>query len=138
MTNQEIKKAFERFKKELNKETGIKGGFTMNCKQIENRTATYAVCPAIDFDSKIADAEAWAAKASREDHKKICLETAEYFKALKAQYGTWEARAEEIIGKVTGSKAFETFSAAIGGVKWNTELGKDYCGQRWLYIRFNY
>ena len=57
MTNEQIKKAFEIFKKEIKKEAGLAYGFTMNRKQIEKRTATYLVCNTIDIDREIADTE---------------------------------------------------------------------------------
>lgn len=134
----EIKKAFEQFKKELNKETGIKGGFTMNCRQIENRTATYAVCPTQGLDETISYFEKWIVENPETAKYAGCESRVEYFKALKAEYGTRENYAKATVEKITGSKAFGKFSDIVGGVKWHIEISKDYCGNDWYYVRFNY
>lgn len=136
MTAQEIKKAFDTFKKELNKETGIKGGFTMNCRQIENRTATWLISRAESYEASIAEFEAWAKKSD----KFISAEGArrvEYFKAEREQYGTKENYIATMIDRMTGSKAFKKFCETVGNVKFHKEVS-EYDGVMFVYLRFNY
>ena len=110
----------------------------MNCKQIANRTATYAVCATSSYEDVIEYFENWIKNYPNSAKDAHCAERLEYFKAQKEEYGTRENYVQKIIEKVTGSKAFEKFSNTIGGVKWHTEIGKDYCGNPWYYVRFTY
>lgn len=142
----EIKKAFETMKKELKKETGIYGGFVMNAKQIENRTATYIVCNLIPYEKEIEDAKYWdgvvqgyktwtdEAKARRHSENMARIATLE---DMIAKYGTKMNEGKERITKILESKAFEKFSTTLGGVKTSTEIKTDY-GVDFLYLRFRY
>ena len=131
MTNAEIKKAFETFKKEIKKEAGLAYGFTMNRKQIEKRTATYLVCNTIDIDWEIANTEKSMEKAgSAKDwyEKRLAV-----VKAEKERFGTKENELKETVKIIENSKAFSKFTETIGKTELTTEEN-DNC----YYIRFNY
>ena len=142
----EIKKAFEQFKKELFKETGIKGGFTMSARQIENRTATYCICNLIPYEKEIAyhqnacervrsydswtDAEKdrWCAGAEK---------TIAYYKDQLAKYGTKENYAAVMFETITKSKAYRNLCETFGGVRTYLEQKRN-SGLDVMYIRFTY
>lgn len=138
----EIKKAFEQFKKELKKETGISGGFTMTAKQIKNRTATYCINNAIPFemeierelnsDKKVQAYESWSKEMKADFHERTENLVARYEARLK-KYGTKQREAAEITKQVVNSKAFKKFSEQLGNVEYNNEE-MNGC----YYIRFNY
>ena len=137
MTSTEIKKAFEQFKKELKKETGICGGFVMNAKQIENRTATKLVCNMNSYEREIANYESWINDTVSESNKAYYEKYIAFNREQLAIYGTKMNYIKEEVERITNSKAFEKFSATIGGVKVNTEIKQEY-GIEYMHIRFNY
>jgi len=138
----EIKKAFEQMKKDIKKELGIVGGFSMTVKQIKNRTATYCVCNDISFDDeikrlikeneKVQGFDAWTA----EEKERCANKTEELIKiqkSLKEQYGTKDNQAKMILEQISNSKAFKKFSNEVG----NAVCFIDKVD--WIYyIRFNY
>ena len=146
MTAQEIKKAFETFKKELFKETGIKGGFVMNFAQIKNRTATCRVACLRSFDDELSaiercreiiDSTNWKTPEQKAADHKYYDELASEIKEEKAQYGTPFAYARAKADRITGSKSFAKFVQAVGGVRVSAEI-KTEGGYEFYYIRFDY
>lgn len=142
----EIKKAFEQFKKELKKETGIFGGFTMSGKQIENRTATYCVCNMIPYESEIKYHESacnrvrsYSSWTDAEKERWIANEEVyiKYFKEQIEKYGTKENYARNTVERIVNSKAFKNFSNAMGGVRYSTEI-KNVSGLTVEHLRFYY
>lgn len=138
----ENKKAFEQMKKEIKKELGISGGFTMNAKQIKNRTATYAICNVIPFEEEIEKLQktmeriqgydTWTAEEKERSRQRDMVTMAYYEEELK-KYGTKENKAIKVTEQIVNSKAFENFQNEVGKVEWNIEQ-MDIC----YYIRFNY
>ena len=142
----EIKKAFEQFKKELKKETGICGGFTMSAKQIENRTATYCVCNMISYEDEIAyhkracdrvrGYDSWT-----EEEKARFIsnaeETIKYYEGQIARYGTKENYARETVARIVNSNAFKNLANTIGDVRYCTEI-KTSSGLTLEHLRFYY
>ena len=127
----DIKKAWEQMKKDLKKETGISGGFTMNARQIKNRTATYSVCNIKTYDEDIAYYEANNAKVQgyttwTDEEKAGCAartaETVKEIQERKNQYGTKENEARYYEELIVSSKAFKKFEETVGEVKTNIEL----------------
>ena len=143
----EIKKAFETMKKELKKEMGISGGFTMSAKQIENRTATYLVCNLVPWEKEIKYFEDACARVrgysswTDEEKARWCNDyetiTIPWFKEQLAKFGTKTAYAENEINRVINSAAFAKFSAEVGGCRWEKEIKTD-SGIEYVYIRFRY
>lgn len=127
MTNErafEIKQAFEQMKKELAKELGIKGGFVMNRKQIENRTATYLVNNgAISYDEEIDEVlkrdvkvqtyDTWTAEEKADSHKRA-MERVNYLEKCLAEYGTKQNEARAKRNEIAKSEAFKKFEDTIG------------------------
>jgi len=139
----EIKKAFEQMKKELKKETGIHGGFTMNVKQIKNRTATYLFGLSWSYESeleyrrkmneKVQGYDTWTKEAKARTNEDF-LEHKELIEGNIAYFGTRENEFDIVTNIIVNSKAFENFEKAVGGkVEWyKEEVNGAY------YIRFNY
>lgn len=138
----EIKKAFEQMKKDLAKEVGISGGFTMSAKQIKNRTATYCVCNNIPYEEQIAREKAsdervqgyttWTDEEKANSHARS-VETVKRYEARLAEFGTKENEAKVKMERIVNSKAFKKFSDEVGGCECNIEQ-MDIA----YYIRFNY
>ena len=133
----EIKKAFEQFKKELNKETGIKGGFTMNAKQISNRTATYCVGRTESYEATIKEFTDWKNRCNHAQIAAECERRISYATGMKNKYGTRENENNARIETVTTSKAFKKFCETVGTVNVHKEISTTD-GVDFLYIRFNY
>lgn len=133
----EIKKAFEQFKKELKKETGIAGGFTMNAKQIENRTATYCVGRTESYEATIKEFSDWKNRTNDACIIKECERRIAYFTEKRNQYGTRENENRTMIEQVINSKAYKKFCETVGAVKFNKEV-RTTDGVDFLYIRFHY
>lgn len=140
----EIKKAFEKMKKDLEKETGIKGGFVMNKRQIEKRTATYFVCRSTSYeyeidecrktDMKVQAYDTWTAEEKASAHKRM-MESIEFLTELKEKYGTRENEVECTKNTIVNSKAFKSFEETIGNtVSLLRELDNDGCYK----LRFHY
>ena len=129
-------------KKDIYKELGIKGGFTMSAKQIKNHTATYCICNIFPYEKEIARAkgmdetvqgyEGWSDAEKANSHKSY-LEFIAMCEEKLAKYGTREREAREVAEQITNSMAFEKFQNEIGKVDWHIEQ-MDIC----YYIRFNY
>lgn len=139
----DIKKAFEQMKKDLFKETGIKGGFVMNKKQIENRTATYLLTNHFwpyeedirrtkESDARVQAYTTWTDEEKARSHERA-LRQIEAYERLIRDYGTKENLARVLMDKVVKSKAFAKFQEAVGKTTYRIE-DKDDC----YYLRFNY
>ena len=143
----DLKKAFELMKKELKKETGISGGFTMSAKQIENRTATYLVCNLIPYEKEIARIKASCERVrgyntwTDAEKERFCNDYEQnwipYFEKQIEDYGTKENYANVIAERIVNSKAFSKFSETIGGVRYHLESKRE-SGLDVMYLRFNY
>ena len=143
MTNTEIKKAWETMKKELKKELGIAHGFTMNAKQINNRTATYLVCNNIPYEEEIkrekdSNARVQAYDTWTEEAKaKYNAETERWVTQHEerlAKYGTKENEHRMVHEELVNSKAFKKFASNFENVTTEFETKEN-----WLYyIRFHY
>ena len=125
MTANEIKNAWNLFKKEIDKELtfSLKGACYMNAKQIEKRTATIGLCIDLSYEAEIdmfyksiervnayttwTDEE----KKRSEEHN---LEWIKLFELKKATYGTKANEAKVKYEAITNSKAFQKLAATIG------------------------
>lgn len=139
----DIKKAWNTMKKELEKETGIAGGFTMSVKQIANRTATYLVCNNLSYereieyhraeDERVQGFETWTDKEKERAHARE-IETIERLERRLAEYGTKKNEANVAAEKIVKSKAFAKFQETVGSTVWvSVEETNDA-----FYVRFNY
>lgn len=144
MTNENIKKAFNQMKKELEKETGIKGGFVMNKRQIEKRTATYTVCYNQPYDEtidriirddvKVQSYDTWTPEEKANAHKRA-MEAIKYVTEREEKFGTIENEVEQTHLTIYNSKAFANFERAIGNAICITkEIDNDNCYK----LRFYY
>lgn len=138
----EIKKAYNQFKKEIEKECGIKYGFTMTVKQIANRTATYCSSTIVEFDNlidqdiktanKIMTYNTWTEEEKINRYNEI-MDEVKHLNELKVKYGTQYNRAVDTMNKIKNSKAFAKFQTEVG----KTELSIETANDCW-HIRFNY
>ena len=138
----EIKKAFEKFKKEIAKEAGLKGGFSMSMKQIKLGTATYSVNNIYSFDSEIETAEktdakvqsydTWTEDEKAKSHARI-METIENLRAEQAKWGSKENQLMETVKMIASSNALADLEKVTGEIELTTET-KGIIN----YIRFNY
>lgn len=143
MTNTEIKKAWETMKKELKKELGIEGGFTMGAKQINNRTATYLVCNIVSYEEEIKRAkdsnaivqayDSWTAEEKAKRNAETERQVAQY-EELLAKYGTKENELRMVHEELVNSKAFQKFASNFENVTTEVEFKENF----FYYIRFNY
>lgn len=139
---EEIKKAFTKMKKSLEKETGLCGGFTMSGRQIANRTATYLVCNDWDFDyeisyylksdEKVQGYSSWTAEEKENSHERT-MQFVSHLENLKKKYGTKMNQAKETLSILKNSKAFADFQKEVGETELSLEL-KNGC----YYIRFHF
>lgn len=138
----EIKKAWDRMKREVRKELGISGGFSMTARQIKNRTATYCICNVFPYDKEIADRldsiamvnayDTWT-DAEKKHHEEYNLTAIAGYEAMKQKYGTKENEMAQVTKAILNSKAFAKFQQEVGQVTVSNEQ-MDIC----YYIRFNY
>lgn len=138
MTNKEIKKAWNTMKKEIELELGIKYGFTMTNKQIENRTATYLVCNDFTYEEEI-ERETNSMNKAIENGNDISYheENLKELNELKNKYCTKDNQVASMIKVITNSNAFKKFEKVVGKVSCFTEV-KYQLGVGYIYIRFVY
>lgn len=143
MTNAEIKKAWETMKKELKKELGIEGGFTMNAKQINNRTATYMACNNRPYEEEIRIAKETIEKVmayttwTEEEKARSKANTENWIEKETERikkYGTKENELKMIHEEIVTSKAFQKFASNFEKVTTEFEEKENFL----YYIRFNY
>lgn len=138
MTDKEIKKAWETMKKDLKKEfkdvTALQYGFTMNAKQIKNRTATFCATSILEYDAEIGQARRSLERvmgytAWTDEEKAGCKERTERFvasiEAKKAKYGTREKEAGMYLEMIKNSNAFKKFSEAVGQAEMLVEISNE-------------
>ena len=143
----EIKKAFEIFKKEIAKELDFndwqKSGFTMSKRQIELRTATYLACNSRSFEHEIEAAAASIAKVMTYDtwtdeakarHKADHQHVININEEMMARYGTKSNMLVQVKKDIEASKAFAKLQEVLGPITLTTETKEDF----YNYIRFNY
>lgn len=138
----DIKKAFNQFKKDLDVECAISGGFTMSQKQIANRTATYCVASTTEFreminffireDYQVQGYNTWTVEAKQKAHERH-ERSIQLLEEQEALYGDRHGQAMHYLDKIRDSKAFARFQRTVGDTQLTIERAKD----AW-YIRFNY
>ena len=149
MNANEIKKAWNTFKKEAKKELSFStnGCCYMNAKQIANGTATIFLCCDIEYDKEIAYHRASIAKVNgydtwTDEEKKRSeehnLEMIAYYERLKATYGDRPTEAEKKAGEIFFSAAFRKLADAIGIKDTELELVKKWEGLNQYQIRIHY
>lgn len=149
MTANEIKNAWNVFKKEIAKEMpfSLTGCCYMNAKQIQNGTATIVLCNDIEYDEDIADRlrsiERVNAYTSWTDDEKKRSEASEreaikYLESTKATYGTKANEAKIKAEAITNSKAFKKLAAAIGIKGAELEFTHKWAGLNIYQIRIAY
>jgi hypothetical protein len=149
MTTTEIKSAWNKFKKDVQKETGIDrtGCCYMTAKQIANGTATITLQLTWSYDDEIAtrlrDVEYYSAwdgdnKERGERYAREYREKIANLEARKAAYGTRENEVRSTAEKITSSAAFQKLAAAIGIQNTGIDLGS-YNGSLKVYqLRISY
>ena len=144
MTAEEIKKAWNTFKRELKKELPEAQylGYTMSAKQIKNGTATILICNKIPYENEIARAErsiiqvngyeTWSteSKANHEEYERRRIES---YKRDLSRFGTKENELVSISNLIRESKAFKALSETIR-VTSTTYDDMQNC----YYLRINY
>lgn len=143
MTNSEIKKAWETFKKEIKKELHLDYlGFYMSSRQINNRTATIRICNHIAFETEIKRDQDSIEKVMGYDTwtEEEKMRTKAYYestisekKALMARFGTKENMLKMISNEIINSKAFQKFSEKFTSISTCFDE-MDIC----YYLRINY
>ena len=148
MKNNEIKTAWNTFKKEAKKELsfGINGCCYMTAKQIAARTATIFLTADWEYDKAIAyhlnsiervnGYNTWT-EEEKKHHEEYELRMVEYYKRLQATYSTPGKEAEAKAEEIRNSKAFQKLSDAIG-LKWAEleRVNKD--GMHCYQVRIHY
>ncbi len=145
MTSKEIKKAWERMKKDLKKEfpetTQLHRKFVMNYAQIANRTATFVAVGATPYDEAIEITEHMIGEIDhvyspeyREEVHHNCRERINRLEEKKSVYGTPLKETEHLRDMIKNSKAFERFTQAVG----ETTLTIEVDSENYYKIRFHY
>lgn len=150
MAANEIKKAWNTFKKEITKEIttfNLTGACYMNQKQLANGTATISMAADIPFDTEIARCyrsiervngySSWtdAEKKKNEEYYTRCIKAYEH---LKATYGTPANEAETEYLAITSSKAFQKLAEAISIKRTELELVNKGRGLDVYQVRIHY
>lgn len=144
MTAEEIKKAWNTFKRELKKELpeAETVGFYMNVKQIKNNTATMCLCGTISYEEQIAMAEAsikkvsayetWTPeeKARNREYQEARIES---YKAELEKYGTKQNECNVVGRQIINSRAFQKFANNFPSISTQYEEANG-C----YYLRVNY
>lgn len=135
MTTTEIKKAWNVFKKEVQKETNIDltGCCYMTAKQIANGTATITLQLDWSYEDEIAnrlrDVEyfsSWTGD-NKERGERYAREIREKIADLEARKSTYGTRLNEVkndVEQITSSAAFKKLAAAIGIQSTCIDLGR--------------
>lgn len=131
MTANEIKNAWNTFKKEIAKEMtfGMTGTCYMNAKQIKNGTATIGLCIDKEYDDEIAwylnsiervNAYTTWTDEEKKNSEASSREIIKCYENKKVTYGTPANEAQIKSEAILNSKAFKKLAATIG--IHNTEL----------------
>lgn len=149
MTANEIKKAWNTFKKEVQKEVNfdMTGACYMNAKQIANSTATISLCNDIEYDveinrnrkdiERINGLDSWTEK-EKKNHEVRSLEDIRYYEAKKATYGTRVNEAQVKATEIINSEAFKKLTKAINIQHTDIEFIKKWEGLNVYQIRIHY
>lgn len=149
MTANEIKNAWNTFKKEIKKELtfDLTGCCYMNAKQIQNGTATICLCNDIEYDNDIAESlssiervngyNAWTA----EEKKRSEAKQREYIKFIENQKATYGTKANEAKTKndaIIASNAYKKLAASIGIHDAELEFVHKWAGLNLYQVRISY
>lgn len=147
MTNEELKKAWNKIKKAMvKKDSDLNGSFRMTAKQIANRTATVSLCNTVEYDNeieeKLKDNEKVQAYTTWTDEEKANAQadTDKYVarrKNRKAMFKTKENEAKMLAKMITESKEFKEFQNLTGATT-TIELTHLWEGLDVYYLRVNY
>lgn len=147
MTNEEIKKAWNTFKRKVAKETELGGvpSYYMNIKQMANRTATMGIYH-YDLEdwsyyinrenkdlAKIMTYDTWTDEEKARS-KKYRDERVACWTELTEKYGTQKNYADAIVKAVLESKAFKEFCDKVGDVTYTFETDR----YNTLFVRLHY
>lgn len=149
MTANEIKKAWNTFKKEIAKEIDLDltGCCYMNQKQIANGTATITLGLDWSYDReiawygrRIAEFSTWDGenKERGECYIKEYSEKLADLEARKATHGTRENETLSKVEKITSSAAFKKLAATIGIQRTGLDLGKYSSSLNTYQLRISY
>lgn len=132
MTHEEIKKAWNLFKKEIAKEIDVDltGCCYMNKKQIENGTATITIGNDLEFDwliqhdresiAKVNSYDSWTTEEKQRHEQRTLTYIADY-EARKAKHGTKaneiNYNAEQVLNSTAFKKLAETISIEDTGIE---------------------
>lgn len=142
MTSVEIKKAWDKMKKGIEKECGFSGGFTMSQAQIKKGTATILVCNDIPYekeiyrlikaDKEVQGYEGWTEKEKIESHERHMADIERKQERLQ-RYGSKENEFHTKMSAIKSSEAFKAFCKNFEYVEMTSEHKDIY-----YYIRINY
>ena len=144
MTAEEIKKAWNTFKRELKKELPEteRVGFYMSVKQIKNNTATMCLCSTISYEEHIAMAEASIKKVSAYEswtpeekarNRAYNEERIAHFTERLERYGTMQNECNVVGRQIINSRAFQKFANNFPSISTQYEKANG-C----YYLRVNY
>lgn len=149
MTANEIKTAWNTFKKEIAKELDLDltGCYYMNKKQIENGTATITLMLDWSYDREISyylrnieNYSSWDGenKERGERYAREYREKIAEVEAKKAAYSTRENEAKYVAEQITSSDAFKKLAAAIGIQRTHIDMGKYSSSINTYQVRIHY
>ena len=145
----EIKKAWNTFKKEAQKEISfsMSGSCYMNAKQIANGTATITLCSDTEYDACVRSRcegiemvngyTTWTDE-EKKNYEARNLEEIRFIEDKKAKYGNKANEANVKAAEIRSSKAFKKLAEAIGITAVNVELVKKWEGLNCYQIRIHY
>ena len=125
MNANDIKKAWNTFKRELKKELDfdLTGCCYMNAKQIKKRTATISLCNCFDYDweieysrksiERVNSYDTWTAEEKKR-HEQYELDMIAYYEANREKYGKKSNEAKAKTEAITRTQAFKKLSECIG------------------------
>lgn len=141
----DIKKVWNQFKKDIKKEgLDLTGACYMTARQLANRTATICICNNRPYEKeieytaeqmqKMLGYDTWTAEEKVRSAKSSTDSIAHYTKKLM-QYGTKENEYKQTVSFILNSKAWQTFTAAIG-----TQVTTEYEEKDnfLMYLRINF
>lgn len=136
MTNELIKKEWNKLKKELTKGNdpyGLKGCMYMMKKQLENRTATIMLANAFTYEEMIEYYKERIEALPNSNKLAEYEQGLAHYTSLLERFGTRANEAKWKVEEITSTKAWEAFAEAVGVDSLRTEEM-----QNCLYLRINY
>ena len=149
MTANEIKKAWNTFKKEVQKEVkfDMTGSCYMNAKQIANGTATIALCNDHEYDytinyyreeiKRVNSYTSWTDEEKKRSEART-LESIREQESDKATYGTKVNEAKVKSDEIINSEAFKKLTKVINIQHTEIEFIKKWEGMNVYQIRIHY